>query len=200
MARTGRLAALSFFTLIGTPLQTGLAEQADAPVAVGARLSQDANEAKLVFDLSRQVEARASALASPDRIVIDLPQVSFQVDSSASRVGALPNVLLVRGVRFGLLTPGKSRVVIDLARAACPALVSARSIVEGEPAARLTIELKACDPSTFAALVRSSAISTTSALPAARLSQPVIVLDPGHGGLDSGARGLRGLQEKTSRL
>ena len=80
MARTGRLAALSFFTLIGTPLQTGLAEQADAPVAVGARLSQDANEAKLVFDLSRQVEARASALASPDRIVIDLPQVSFQVE------------------------------------------------------------------------------------------------------------------------
>ena len=150
-----------------------------------------------MFDLSRQVEASASALASPDRIVIDLPEVSFQVDASASRVGALPNVLLVRGFRFGLLAPGKSRVVIDLARAACPAMVSARPIVEGEPAARLTIELKPCDPSAFAALVRSSAISTTSALPGAVLPQPVIVLDPGHGGLDSGARGLRGLQEKT---
>jgi hypothetical protein len=62
--------------------------------------------------------------------------------------------LLVRGFRFGPLTPGKSRVVIDLERAACPAMVSSRSIVEGEPAARLTIELKACDPSAFAALVR----------------------------------------------
>jgi N-acetylmuramoyl-L-alanine amidase len=197
MARTGRLAALAVFTLMGTPLPTGLAGEAGAPVAVGARLSQDENGAKLVFDLSRQVEASASALASPDRIVIDLPEVSFQLDSSASRVGALPNVLLVRSFRFGPLTPGKSRVVIDLERAACPAMVSSRSIVEGEPAARLTIELKACDPSAFAALVRASAISTTSALPTATLSRPVIVLDPGHGGLDSGARGLRGLEEKN---
>ena len=121
MARTGRLAALAVFTLIGTPLQTGLAREAGAPVAVGARLSQDENGAKLVFDLSRQVEASASALASPDRIVIDLPEVRFQVASSASRVGTLPNVLLVRGFRFGPLAPGKSRVVIDLERPACPA-------------------------------------------------------------------------------
>jgi N-acetylmuramoyl-L-alanine amidase len=197
MARTGRLAALAVVTLMGTPLQTGLAEEAGVPVVVGARLSQNEHEAKLVFDLSRQLEASASALASPDRIVIDLPEVSFQVDPSAGRVDALPNVLLVTGFRFGPLTPGKSRVVIDLARAACPAVVSTRSIVEGEPAARLTIELKACDPPAFAALVRSSATSTTSAIPAATFSQPVIVLDPGHGGLDSGARGLRGLQEKT---
>ena len=54
MARTGRLAALTVFMLMGTPLQTGLAGEAGeagAPVAVGARLSQDENGAKLVFDL-----------------------------------------------------------------------------------------------------------------------------------------------------
>ena len=121
-----------------------------------------------------------------------MPEVNFQLDPSVGRVGALPNVSLVKGFRFGLLAPGKSRVVIDLARAACPAQVSARPIVEGEPAARLTIELKPCDSSTFAALVRSSAISTASALARRHALQPVIVLDPGHGGVDSGARGLRG--------
>ena len=31
----------------------------------------------------------------------------------------------------------------------------------------------------------------------ANSAQPVIVLDPGHGGVDSGARGLHGVQEKT---
>ena len=103
----------------------------------------------------------------------------------------------MKDFRFGLLAPGKSRIVIDLARAACPAEVSAKPIVEGEPAARLTIELKPCDPSAFAALVRSPAVSTASAPPAAASAQPVIVLDPGHGGVDSGARGLRGVQEKT---
>jgi N-acetylmuramoyl-L-alanine amidase len=109
----------------------------------------------------------------------------------------LPNVSLVKAFRFGLLAPGKSRIIVDLARTACPSQLSARPIVAGEPAARLTIELKPCDPSAFAALVRSPAVSTGSAPPAAAPAHPVIVLDPGHGGVDSGARGLRGVQEKT---
>ncbi len=80
MARMGRLAALAVFALIGAPLQRGFAGEASAPVAVGARLSQDENAAKLVFDLSRSVDATASALASPDRIVVDMPEVNFQLD------------------------------------------------------------------------------------------------------------------------
>ena len=131
-----------------------------------------------MFDLSRTVDASASALASPDRIVVDMPEVNFQLDPSVGRVGALPNASLVKGFRFGLLAPGKSRIVIDLARPACPAQVSAKPIVEGEPAARLTIELKPCDPSAFAALVRSPAVSTAGAPQAATPARPVIVLDP----------------------
>jgi N-acetylmuramoyl-L-alanine amidase len=197
MARTGRMAALALFTLVEVPLPGGLACLAGAPVAVGARLSQDEKEAKLVFDLSRAVDASASALASPDLIVVDLPEVNFQLDLAGGRANALPNVSIVKGFRFGLLAPGRSRIVIDLAHAACPVEISARPIIEGEPAARLTIALKACDPSAFAALARSSSISTASGRPATAPSQPVIVLDPGHGGADSGARGLRDIQEKT---
>jgi N-acetylmuramoyl-L-alanine amidase len=191
------MATLALFTLMEIVLRGGLACLAGPPVAVGARLSQDEKAAKLVFDLSRVVDASASALASPDRIVVDMPEVNFQLDLAGSRVDALPNASIVKAFRFGLLVPGKSRIVIDLAHTACPAEISARPIVEGEPAARLTIALKACDPSAFAALARSSIISTASGSPAAALSQPVIVLDPGHGGTDSGARGLQGIQEKT---
>ena len=193
----GRLAALAFLTLLGVPLRCGFAGEAGAPVAVGVRLSQDESAAKLVFDLSRSVDASASALASPDRIVVDMPEVNFQLDPAVGRIGILPNVLLVKGFRFGLLAPGKSRIIVDLARTACPLEVSAKPIVEGEPAARLTIELKACDPSAFATLVRSFVSSTASAPLAAIPAQPVIVLDPGHGGVDSGARGLGGVQEKS---
>jgi N-acetylmuramoyl-L-alanine amidase len=193
----GRRAALAVFMLMGATLQRGFAGEARAPVAVGVRLSQDDGAAELVFDLSRSVDASAAALASPDRIVVDMPEVNFQLDPSVGRVGALPNISLVKGFRFGLLAIGKSRIVIDLARAACPAQVSAKPIVEGEPAARLTIELKPCDPSAFATLVRSTAISAAAAPPATIPGQPIIVLDPGHGGIDSGARGLGGAQEKT---
>lgn len=195
MARLGRLAALAVFALAASP-HRGLGD-VGAPVAVGVRLSQDESAARLVLDLSRSVDASASALASPDRIVVDMPEVNFQLDPSAGRVRAPSNVSFVKGFRFGLLAPGKSRIVIDLARTACPSEVAARPIVEGEPAARLTIELKPCDPSAFAALVRAPAVSTTAAAAAVAPPRPVIVLDPGHGGVDSGARGLHGVQEKA---
>jgi N-acetylmuramoyl-L-alanine amidase len=196
MARMGWLAGLAVFMLMGASLERALAGGAAAPVAVGVRFSQNENAAKLVFDLSQRIDANASALASPDRIIIDMPEVNFQLDPSTGRIGALPRDSLVKGFRFGLLAPGKSRIVVDLGRAACPTEVSARPIVEGEPAARLTIELKPCDPLAFAALVRSSAVSTAGA-PTVAASPPVIVLDPGHGGVDGGARGLGGVQEKS---
>jgi N-acetylmuramoyl-L-alanine amidase len=195
MARVRWLAVLATLAFVAAPLQRGFATDAGRPVAVGARLSQDSNAAKLVFDLSRPVDASAFALTSPDRIVVDLPEVNFQLDPSVGRLGALGAAPLVKSFRFGLLAAGKSRIVVDLAREACPAEVSAKPIVEGAPAARLTIELKPCDASTFAALVRAAAVSTPGAAPA--VAPPVIVLDPGHGGADSGARGLGGVQEKT---
>jgi N-acetylmuramoyl-L-alanine amidase len=198
MARLGRLPALAAITLIAASLQRAFAVEAGAPVAVAARLSQDQGGAQLVFDLSRTVDASASALASPERIVVDMPEVSFRLDPSVGRVGGPRDDLLVKDFRFGLLAAGKSRIVIDLARTACPAGVSTRPIVEGAPAARLTIELKPCDPSAFAALVRSPAVQAASAPDAPALARPpVIVLDPGHGGIDSGASGLGGVQEKT---
>jgi N-acetylmuramoyl-L-alanine amidase len=198
MARKGRLATLAAFMLVAAALQRAFATDAGAPVAVAARLSQDQGGAKLVFDLSRTLAASASALASPYRIVVDMPEVNFQLDPSVGRVGALRDDSLVKDFRFGLLAAGKSRIVVDLARTACPADVSTRPIVEGAPAARLTIELKPCDPAAFAALVRSPPVSAASAPDAPTLAQPrVIVLDPGHGGIDGGANGLGGVQEKT---
>ena len=197
MAQIRRLAALTAFMLIAASLLCGFARGVDAPVAVAAQFSQDDGEAKLVFDLSQRVDARASALALPDRIVVDMPEVNFQLDPSIGRLDALSNNSLVRGFRFGLLAPGKSRVVVDLGRSACPVEVSVKPIVEGESAARLTIEMKSCNSSAFADLVRSSANSAASAHSTPVPPQPVIVLDPGHGGIDRGASGLGGVQEKA---
>jgi N-acetylmuramoyl-L-alanine amidase len=197
MARMGRLAALAALALMAAPLQRGFAIDAELPVAVGVRVTQDSSAARLVFDLSRAVDASAFALTSPNRIVVDLPEVNFQLDPSVGRVGSAPNASLVKGFRFGLLAAGKSRIVVDLAREACPTEVSTKPIADGAPAARLTIELKPCDPLAFAALVRSAAVSAASVGDALTLAPPVIVLDPGHGGADSGARGRGGVQEKT---
>ena len=74
--------ACAFILALATPASAG---DASTPVAVGARLAQDANEARLVFDLSLPVEAHVYALPSPDRIIVDLPEVNFQLNPSVGR-------------------------------------------------------------------------------------------------------------------
>ena len=43
------------------------------------RLAGDATRTRLVVDLSRTVEVAAFTLADPYRVVVDLPQVTFQL-------------------------------------------------------------------------------------------------------------------------
>ncbi len=97
--------------------------------------------------------------------------------------------------------------MIDLAGPALVARVSTASIAGGDPS-RLTIELTRTDRASFhkAVVAAETARSTVAPARAAAavpvpLSQaanatPVIVIDPGHGGVDPGASGLDGAVEK----
>jgi N-acetylmuramoyl-L-alanine amidase len=200
---------LAAFALASAGLAAGLTTSAPAlgdeapPVAVAARLADDGETAKLVFDLSGPVSASARALVDPDRIVVDLAEVSFQIDPAVGRPRDHGQAI-VKGFRFGLFGPGKSRVVIDLAEPACVAKVETAPIAKGAAPARLGIELKRCEPAAFAAaatrdaLGAAGAASTAAAAAAAPAAdRPVIVLDPGHGGVDGGAYGVGGAVEKT---
>ncbi len=196
------------FALATAGLAAGLAASAPAlgdeapPVAVAARLADDGETAKLVFDLSGPVAASARALVDPDRIVVDMAEVSFQIDPSAGRPRDRAQAI-VKGFRFGLFGPGKSRVVIDLAEPACVAKVETAPIAKGAAPSRLGIELKRCERAAFAAAAAHDALTVAGPAPAAAASaapvadRPVIVLDPGHGGVDGGAYGIGGAVEKT---
>lgn len=194
--RRARLLAPIAFAALFACAPGRAAEDPDIPVAVAARLSQDANGAELSFDLSRPVDPRVYALTSPDRVVIELPPVNFRLDPSLGRVRAEPPGAIVRNFRFGLLGSHGSRIVIDLARPGCPRAES-RRIVEGMPASRLKVEIKPCDEAAFAALGLPAEDSTGPRKASASADQPVIVIDPGHGGPDGGAQGIGGALEKT---
>jgi N-acetylmuramoyl-L-alanine amidase len=182
---------------------TSTADQAaTAPVAVAARLVEYDGGARLTFDLSAPVEGRAFALADPDRIIVDVPEVNFQVDPAIGRpepgraLGAL-----VKSFRFGLLGPGKSRIVIDLAGPARVERLTTFAIAKGAQAARLQIDLGRCEPSVFRQSIKEAEQTPPPSGPppdgAAPAGPPVIVLDPGHGGVDGGAYGPPGVIEKT---
>jgi len=202
-------AIAAFLVLTFTPaLAAGEGEKpATTPVAVAAHIAESDGAAKLTFDLSAPVEGRAFAMADPDRIVIDVPEVNFQIDPAIGRAAqgrALGQV--IKSFRFGLLGPGKSRIVIDLTGPARIERLSTLAIARGAQAARLRIDLKRCEPAVFAQSVKEAEQSEQAPAPAngvtlddskAPAGPPVIVLDPGHGGVDGGAYGPPGVVEKT---
>jgi N-acetylmuramoyl-L-alanine amidase len=157
----------------------------------------------LTVDLSARPLISANVLVDPDRVVIDMPEVNFQIDPATVKpfVNAAPGSL-IKGFRFGLFAPGKSRIVIDLTGPARVEKAEVVAIADGDPS-RLTIELVKTDAASFrAAASQATKLPVQSArpptaMPAPLSIKPVIVIDPGHGGIDGGANGIDGSVEKA---
>jgi N-acetylmuramoyl-L-alanine amidase len=177
-------------------LRVALAQDGPArPVAIDAQISADAQVTRLTFTLSEPMTPEVTALQGPDRLVLDLPEVNFQLPPDAGRK---PQGL-VKSYRYGLFAHGRSRVVIDLAAPALPAKVTTQPLLGGV-AHTLTLELRKADREAFQRAVGSArekaeAAPERTAAPAGD-NRPVVVIDPGHGGLDSGAIGVGNTIEK----
>lgn len=169
------------------------------PIASDARLAGDAKQTRLVLDLDKPIQHRAFVLADPYRVVVDIPQVSFQLPAGIGTAGRG----LVKAFRYGLVMPGGSRIVIDLTG---PAKIANSYLLEaanGQPS-RLVLELTEVDRTTFMHLLATEsrpeqhpaiADAKAAAAPAAPAKpaeppddRPVIVIDPGHGGPDNGTQ------------
>ncbi len=196
MEPAGLFAAGVLAVLVTAAPAARAGEEASRPVAVAVKLAQDAGGAELTFDLSRPVEARAHTLAAPDRIVVDLPEMAFELAPGAGQADAAGGSF-VKAFRFGLLAPGRSRIVVDLVRRACPAGVALRPIADGAEASRLEIAIKPCDDIAFTAAAAPPDVTAPAPGLAPAAAPPVLVLDPGHGGIDGGANGVGGVVEKT---
>jgi len=168
------------------------------PLAIEVRLGGDEAQTRFIMDISQKIDLHVFTLADPYRVVVDIPQVTFRLPQNAGETGRG----LIKAFRFGLVMPGGSRIVFDLVK---PARVEKAFVIDaanGAPA-RLVIDLAASDRESF---VRKLAVEekTSSAQPAqprepqaaAGDSRPLVVLDPGHGGIDTGTKGPGGEQEK----
>ena len=166
----------------------------------GAHVEATADAAKLTFDLSGPLAAKAFVMADPDRVVVDLPQVDFVLDAKAGHVvgGRHARKSLIGSFRFGLLAPGRSRVVIDLAE---PARIGAAEVKLVDGKSKLMVSLARTDRATFLTAVKTpaSAPIAAAAVLSAVPGKPTIVIDPGHGGPDNGAM-VGGVIEKDVTL
>jgi N-acetylmuramoyl-L-alanine amidase len=168
------------------------------PVATDARHGGDETQTRFVMDLDRKVDLHAFTLADPYRVVLDIPQVTFQLPPKAGETGRG----LVKAFRFGLVMPGGSRMVFDLTK---PVRIDKAFVIdatEGAPA-RLVLDLASTDRDSFLRKIAADEKVAHAEAPAVITSQansadprPLVVLDPGHGGLDNGTKATSGDLEK----
>lgn len=191
--------------LVGALLAAGISVPSAAPATTAAsavasdfRIGGDENQTRFVVDLSGKVDLRAFTLADPYRVVIDLPQITFQFKPRAGESGRG----LIKAFRYGLVMQGASRIVIDVKKPVRIDKSFALDAAEGQPA-RLVLDLSATDRESF---LRNIAVENRLALQTQKRAEPekdtgdprpLIVLDPGHGGIDNGTHGANGENEKN---
>jgi N-acetylmuramoyl-L-alanine amidase len=171
----------------------------DFPMASDVRLGGDDAQTRLIVDLSRKIDVRTFTLANPYRVVMDMPQVTFQFPPKVGEAGRG----LIKAFRFGLVMQGGSRMVIDLARPAQVDMAFVLDPIHDQPA-RLVLHLTAIDREAFMRSLALESGAPQRSKPEAPMetkgngdSRPLIVIDPGHGGIDNGTRAASGEMEKT---
>ena len=203
--RCGIRRAAIFLLALAAIVATGSTiARAEPIVAFSARVAGDDHRSRLVMDFDRRPDISVHYVDSPPRILVDLPATAFalQKDALAPRG-------LFDSIRYGAMGPGRSRIVLQTK---APARVDLKRFDPGETgkSSRLILDIAAVSQQDFTKLVKSetwseknadATDSTASVSPkAGRAHAFTVVIDPGHGGIDSGAVGVSGTLEKDVTL
>ena len=180
---------------------------AEEPTVTDTRLGVHPDKTRFVIDVSSALDFTIFTLEDPYRVVIDLPEVTWQLEPGQELLGKG----LIAGYRYGLFRPGNSRIVLDVT--APVSVESAKSMIpNGDRGYRLVIDLAETDGEAFAKTAgwpERRVSQQAAAEPPIPLRDPSksdpnrkmrVILDPGHGGIDSGAVGVDGTFEKDIAL
>lgn len=217
--RPGRSAGIGWRTIAGLVPLAGLlaASSGDAAAQTAGQLpfglssffntsstTQSANQrTRITIDLRRKSRFEIFSLNNPNRVVIELPQVGMRLPQVGRSTG------LVKKLRAGRYAPGRSRIVIDVSE---PVVVEKSQIKVAGSGSGAKLELvlvpfRSVSKRTRQALKRPTfGLGVPTAQPPVPRRargrngrnvdyKPLIVIDPGHGGKDSGARKF-GVNEK----
>ena len=173
--------------------------------AKAVRIGVHADKTRFVLELSAEPSYRVFTLPDPVRVVIDLPELEWQLDSD--QIPASKG--MIETLRYGLFAQGTSRVVLDM-----KGPVGVKSVLvlppQGGSGYRLVVDLHAISRDVFLNPDEREPVVSKNPLPKPRPvalpvvppkpksdERPTVVIDAGHGGVDPGAIGLSGIHEKT---
>lgn len=170
--------------------------------AVASSLTVNGTTTVFTLDLSAGVTAEVFTLANPYRVIVDLPDIAFKLPAEAGQKGAG----VISAYRYGLFADRKGRVVLDAKGPVFIKRAGMEAAPGGKGAVRLTVELVATDAASFGAgtgaghaprpAEKAARAPETPPAAAKKRAKPIVMIDPGHGGIDPGALGNTKLFEK----
>ncbi len=176
----------------------------EKPVVHAVKFSETRGIWNVTLRLSKSVRVAVFTLPDPFRLILDLPEVDFALPPHGStnrRTG------LVRDFRHGLLAPGHSRIIVDVAAPFKLVDVRALQLANGQSEIRLDIgqvsrrnfRAQGVPPRLPRAATLRGAVTDKqrTGRNSRRRGRRLVVIDPGHGGPDPGAVGIGGILEKS---
>jgi len=149
----------------------------------------DGGQEAITLHVKNVVPHKVFTIPKPERLVVDVPTVGGKPQVS------LPDNYrgkLLKNARYGQFNPSTSRFVFELNQ---PVTVMGIDIDE-QKGGQITVTL-APEGKAEAPAAAPKKEKKKPAKPVKKAEKPLIVIDPGHGGVDPGASGGSGVYEKN---
>lgn len=192
------IAVIAALFLSLSSLGGAFAQDPKAVRASAFAMTGDAKSQTISMTFDRDPDLRWFLLRNPYRMVLETASAKFVFDPDRLK----PN-RMIESVRFGDAGEGRSRLIL-----ASPRPFKLAGVEAGDPdpagAVRFSMELQSASAKDFDAALAEQQMSTASTKPADAAATEgkrfKVVLDAGHGGIDGGAKGGSGVEEKEVTL